>query len=80
MRLPLSISLLGIALYGCANLPMSGKSKSDEPTLADIQKQPIKVEKQALTPTDRNEVIENYRAILELNPDQRLNSEATRRL
>ncbi|MES9896516.1 MAG: tetratricopeptide repeat protein, partial [Candidatus Thiodiazotropha endolucinida] len=80
MRLSLSISLLGIALYGCANLPMAGKSKSDEPTLADIQKQPIKVEKQALTPTDRNEVIENYRAILELNPDQRLNSEATRRL
>ncbi|MES9923944.1 MAG: tetratricopeptide repeat protein [Candidatus Thiodiazotropha endolucinida] len=80
MRLSLSISLLGIALYGCANLPMSGKSTSDEPTLADIQKQPIKVDKQALTPTDRNEVIENYRAILELNPDQRLNSEATRRL
>ncbi len=78
MRLPLAISLLGLALHGCAN--MSGKSKSDEPTLADIASKPVTVEKQALTPTDRNEVMENYRAILELNPDQRLNSEATRRL
>jgi TolA-binding protein len=80
MRLPLAISLFAIALYGCSGLPFSGKSKSDEPTLADIQKQPVKIEKQALSPTDRNEVIENYRAILALNPDQRLNSEATRRL
>jgi TolA-binding protein len=80
MRLPLSISLLTIALYGCSGLPFSGKSESDETTLADIQKQPVKIEKQALSPTDPGEVIENYRAILELNPDQRLNSEATRRL
>ncbi|MBT2970816.1 MAG: hypothetical protein B6D72_16540 [gamma proteobacterium symbiont of Ctena orbiculata] len=78
MRLSLAISLLGILLSGCAGI--SNKSKSDEPTLADIEKQPVEIEKQALSPTDRNEVIENYRAILELNPDQRLNSEATRRL
>ncbi|MES9970025.1 MAG: tetratricopeptide repeat protein [Candidatus Thiodiazotropha sp.] len=80
MRLSISIALLAVVLYGCSGLPMSGKSKSDEPTLADIQEQPIKIEKKALSPTDRNEVIENYRAILQLNPDQRLNSEATRRL
>jgi TolA-binding protein len=80
MRLTLSLSLLAFTLHGCAGLQLSGKPKSDDPTLADIRKQPVKIEKQALTPTDRNKVIENYRAILELKPDQRLNSEATRRL
>jgi TolA-binding protein len=80
MRLALPLTLLSITLHGCAGLPIWGKSKSDEPTLADIQKPSLKIEKQALTPTDRSEVIKNYRAILTLNPDQRLHSEATRRL
>ncbi|MCU7862565.1 MAG: tetratricopeptide repeat protein [Candidatus Thiodiazotropha sp. (ex Lucinoma borealis)] len=80
MRLPLTISLLGLTLSGCISMQTGSDKKSDEPTLADIQKRPVKIEKQALSASDRTDVIENYRALLQLNPDQRLSSEATRRL
>ncbi|MCU7921239.1 MAG: tetratricopeptide repeat protein [Candidatus Thiodiazotropha sp. (ex Dulcina madagascariensis)] len=70
------LSLLAVLLSGCSTT----QKGSDEATLADLQKQQITIEKQALSPADSDEVIENYRALLQLNPDQRLSSEATRRL
>ncbi|MCU7905144.1 MAG: tetratricopeptide repeat protein [Candidatus Thiodiazotropha sp. (ex Epidulcina cf. delphinae)] len=76
MKLSCCFSLLVIVLSGCSTT----QSGSDEATLADLQKRQIKIEKRALSPSDRDEVIENYRALLKLNPDQRLSSEATRRL
>ena len=64
-------------LTGCAGLLGRGDS---EPTLADLAEQEIEIEKRPLTATDRAEVIKNYRELLKLNPDRRLNNEATRRL
>ena len=78
MKPSLYLSLLGVALSGCSS-PVLQRG-SDEPTLADIQNQPVKIEKSAIAPSERSDVIDNYRALLRLNPDQRLHSEATRRL
>ncbi|MEJ2589979.1 MAG: tetratricopeptide repeat protein [Candidatus Thiodiazotropha sp.] len=64
-------------LSGCASLFDRG---SDEPTLANLQQKTVVIEKKPLSATDRAEVIKNYQALLQLQPDQRLNSEATRRL
>lgn len=69
--------LLIPTLSGCAGL--MGRD-SDEPTLANLQKKEVVIEKKPLSATDRAEVIKNYQALLQLKPDQRLNSEATRRL
>jgi TolA-binding protein len=77
MRRPLLILLVVSQLTGCAGLFGRG---DDEPTLANLEKQEFKIEKRSLTATDRAEVIDNYRALLKLNPDRRLSSEATRRL
>ncbi|MEJ2424073.1 MAG: tetratricopeptide repeat protein [Candidatus Thiodiazotropha sp.] len=77
MRPWLYFSLATLALNGCSSL---GESDPSETTLADIQAEPITIEKSSIPPSERNEVIENYRALLKLNPDQRLQSEATRRL
>jgi cellulose synthase operon protein C len=73
--LPLGLSIF--LLSGCAGLLDRG---SDEPTLANLQKKEIKIEKRPLSAADRAEVMENYRSLLQLNPDRRLSSEATRRL
>ena len=72
--LALTISSL---LSGCAGLFHKGE---DEPTLANLQKKTVVIEKKPLSAADRTEVIKNYQALLQLKPDQRLNSEATRRL
>ncbi len=77
MRRQLALVLAVSQLAGCAGLLGRGDS---EPTLASLQKQEVRVEKSPLTATDRAEVIQNYRELLELKPDRRLNSEATRRL
>jgi TolA-binding protein len=67
-----------LTLSSCS-LPIF-ENRSEEPTLADIPSSPLKVTKSTLAPSKSNEVIENYRALLRLNPDHRLHSEATRRL
>ncbi len=64
-------------LSGCAGLFGRGDR---EPTLADLSEEEIVIEKRPLTATDKAEVIQNYRALLKLNPDRRLSNEATRRL
>jgi TolA-binding protein len=77
VRASLYLSFLALAIGGCA----SGlKRGPDETTLADLKQEPIKIEKSAIAPSEKREVIENYRALLRLKPDQRLHSEATRRL
>ncbi len=77
MKRQLALALVVSQLAGCAGLFGRG---DDEPTLASLEKQEIQIEKRPLTAADRAEVIQNYQALLELNPDRRLNSEATRRL
>ncbi len=77
MKRPLAAIIVVSQLSGCAGLLGRG---DDEPTLANLEKQEIQIEKSPLTAADRAEVIQNYKALLELNPDRRLNSEATRRL
>jgi cellulose synthase operon protein C len=78
VKLSLYIPLLGLALSGCSTPSL--QRSSDEPTLADLQNQPVTIEKSAIAPSERSEIIENYKALLRLEPDQRLHSEATRRL
>jgi len=73
----LFLGLAGLLLSGCAGLFSRG---SDEPTLANLEKDEVKIEKRPLSTADRAEVIENYRSLLELKPDRRLSNEATRRL
>jgi TolA-binding protein len=73
----LYLSLLSLAICGCSSTFNRG---SDESTLADLESEPVKIEKNAIAPSQKSEVIENYRALLRLKPDQRLHSEATRRL
>jgi TolA-binding protein len=77
MRRSLFIMLALSQLTGCAGLFGRGDK---EPTLADLQKREIEIEKRSLSAGDRAEVIKNYKALLKLNPDRRLSSEATRRL
>jgi TolA-binding protein len=77
MRRFLIIPLAVSQLTGCAGL---FDRDDNEPTLATLQKQEIQIEKRPLSAVDRAEVIENYKALLKLNPDRRLSSEATRRL
>ncbi|MET0053093.1 MAG: tetratricopeptide repeat protein [Candidatus Thiodiazotropha sp.] len=73
----LYLTLASLALGGCSSVQ---KSDPGETTLADLQSESVSIEKTRIAPSERNEVIENYRALLQLNPDQRLQSEATRRL
>jgi TolA-binding protein len=77
MKRQLAIALVVSQLAGCAGLLGRG---NDEPTLANLEKQEIQIDKRPLSAADRAEVIENYQALLQLNPDRRLSSEATRRL
>ncbi|MCU7844612.1 MAG: tetratricopeptide repeat protein [Candidatus Thiodiazotropha sp. (ex Monitilora ramsayi)] len=77
MKRTLSLALTTSLVSGCATFM---GSDSDEPTLANLEKREIVIEKKQLSATDREEVIENYQALLKLNPDRRLSSEATRRL
>ncbi|MEJ2692198.1 MAG: tetratricopeptide repeat protein [Candidatus Thiodiazotropha sp.] len=76
MKRQLAIVLSVSQLVGCAGL----FSRGDEPTLADLEEQEIQIEKRPLSAAERAEVIENYQALLKLNPDRRLSNEATRRL
>lgn len=76
MKRQLVIALTVSQLTGCAGL----FSFNDEPTLGDLEEREIRIHKQPLSAADRAEVINNYKALLELNPDRRLSSEATRRL
>ena len=75
MRRVLAVAIAVSQLTGWAGLLGRG---DDEPTLANLQKQEIRIEKKPLTAADRAEVIKNYKALLQLNPDRRLSSEATR--
>ncbi|MET0066050.1 MAG: tetratricopeptide repeat protein [Candidatus Thiodiazotropha sp.] len=77
MRSWLYLTLATLALSGCSSLQ---ERDTGEATLADIQTEPVNVQKSTIPPSERKEVIDNYRALLQLNPDQRLQSEATRRL
>lgn len=76
MKRHFALLLVVSQLTGCAGM----LGRNDEPTLADLEKQEVKVEKGKLSAADRAEVIANYQALLQLNPDRRLSSEATRRL
>lgn len=78
MKPSLYLPLLSLAVSGCSS-PILNQGP-DEATLADLQSEPVKIEKSAIAPSERKEVIENYRELLKLKPDQRLHSEATRRL
>ncbi|MCU7808750.1 MAG: tetratricopeptide repeat protein, partial [Candidatus Thiodiazotropha sp. (ex Semelilucina semeliformis)] len=71
------LTLIPSLLSGCATFMGDG---SDEATLANLEKKEIVIEKRQLSATDRAEVIKNYQALLQLKPDRRLSSEATRRL
>ncbi|MEJ2467125.1 MAG: tetratricopeptide repeat protein [Candidatus Thiodiazotropha sp.] len=77
MKRKLILAITVSQLAGCAGLLGRG---DDEPTLATLEKQEVQIEKRPLSAADRAEVIENYKALLQLNPDRRLSSEATRRL
>ncbi|RLW53549.1 MAG: hypothetical protein B6D76_11115 [gamma proteobacterium symbiont of Stewartia floridana] len=79
MKPALYLGLLSLAAYGCSS-PVTKGGGPNEATLADLQTEPVKIEQSAIAPSERDEVIENYRALLKLKPDQRLHSEATRRL
>ncbi|MEN8179410.1 MAG: tetratricopeptide repeat protein [Pseudomonadota bacterium] len=75
-RLPYLSLALALALSGCSML----QKTPEEPLIGSLQHQPIKVEKRPAQALSRAEVIENYRKLLELQPEQGLSSEATRRL
>ncbi|MET0008743.1 MAG: tetratricopeptide repeat protein [Candidatus Thiodiazotropha sp. 6PLUC4] len=79
MKPSLYLSLLSLAIVSGCSSPILNNGPQ-EATLADLKSEPVKIEKSAIAPSERDEVIENYRALLKLKPDQRLHSEATRRL
>ncbi|MEJ2621676.1 MAG: tetratricopeptide repeat protein [Candidatus Thiodiazotropha sp.] len=79
MKPALYLGLLSLTAYGCSSPVLKGGGPN-EATLADLDSKPVQIEQSAIAPSERDEVIKNYRALLKLKPDQRLHSEATRRL
>ena len=76
MKHLLLLSMTGLTLSGCAWLGNS----ADDPRIGGLKYEPVTIEKRPIDATDKQEIIQNYDALLRLNPDQRLGSEATRRL
>lgn len=76
MNRPTLITLTALALSGCSWMA----DTSDEPLIGDLEFPPVTIHERPATPVAKQEIIENYRQLLTLTPDQRLGSEATRRL
>lgn len=76
MMRPLLVVLASLSIAGCGWL----KDSPRDAVLADLEYQPVTIEKRATQAAPKEEIIENYRELLSLTPDQRLSSEATRRL
>ncbi|MDJ0808159.1 MAG: tetratricopeptide repeat protein [Gammaproteobacteria bacterium] len=71
--IPLSLALLA---SGCSLL----QKTPEEPLIGSLSYQPAEVTRGPVQSLNKTEIIENYRKLLELRPEQNLHSEATRRL
>lgn len=65
-----------LALPACSWMADS----TEDGLIGGIEYAPVSIEKRPAKPVAKQKIIENYRALLTLTPDQRLSSEATRRL
>ncbi len=72
----LPLLTLALSLTGCSTF----QGQPEEPLIGSLKYQPVVVEKRPVQALSREEVADNYRKLLELRPEQRMNSEATRRL
>ncbi|MES9977944.1 MAG: hypothetical protein ABW107_04245, partial [Candidatus Thiodiazotropha sp. 6PLUC5] len=63
MKPSLYLSLLSLAIVSGCSSPILNNGPQ-EATLADLKSEPVKIEKSAIAPSERDEVIENYRALL----------------
>lgn len=70
------LTLATLSVSGCNLL----KSTPDEPLISSLEYKPVAIEKGPTEALDDREIMQNYRELIRLKPDQRLSSEATRRL